>query len=599
MGLALSRLLRVVYYAFVAFTLKRRRGGSYDSGSVVVTDLEKKSGTLILRCTNNMNTWFEGKERFLHESGMTRTRIQSSCCKIKLKNPTRKPEKQQISPPRASIRNLSSIPFSWLESSSRKLQHSVRSRETPGTGGEEIQRESDYISGNWQRTLSTIPEEEETLSGSGCSSSILEETGTNQNGVDTLVCNLDVCSEKSFDCETSLWRSPQLRECVLRQLDSSLLKYSEATSEVTSSPLNTSNPSSPPSLSHLFGSSFSQCSTASPKVSSLPPNLFSSLPAYPFNPQSAVSGLLYDAPISSVHATILGRASSIPLPFFSTAYESSTEYYKQNLARKKLQTHCSGLHESIVVNTSFHLASDIPITAWTPDEDTEAELSEMVYPDLFRFSMYLNHLDFGEDPESGNLGSSAGHSKNTANVEESGRLSIPPGTATVMREDHSQSEDVYSSKMFARTFGTGLSGNQSLNSSSTPPEDVYRSPAYSRPVSADKKQLGLGQWEDSSGGVRRTVLCGAMKRSGKRSGKTISAPAKSLDGNVLSYHGSMSSSYSLASVEEEGDSQARSFDWQNRSPDSSVAERLRDACWDKMSFSWNEQDFLGMLKHSP
>ncbi|KAF9261616.1 hypothetical protein L218DRAFT_1078426 [Marasmius fiardii PR-910] len=490
------------------FTLKRKRHVSPNSESSAARDCEEKKGALIPQYENNAtSTWNEAKQRFLHDSDMSRTKTQQFHLETKFKKDTRKPSKQEISSPRfftqawnfgtpermSSPRcpqwRLNPKRMSRFRSKHNARRHGQPSTELPSLLPISTRRYVEYDFPNSCRTLSTIPEEEETLSQS--SHRMLEVAGVDQDGTTSVGRNHDldisrrrvyqsekdaqnVCSRKSvlpvFNMHKDVPFSPRLSQ------------YAMTLPEATPTPPYLSNPVPSSMASYLFDSSVFQDSTAQPEVTppfSNPSNLkrFTRLTmSHLLNPYSAVCGSLHDAPTFFAQAGKSGHADPVPLRLISVARDSPIKRCLQDLARKKTQTRYSapGSLEDIKMDGSFGSFDDLP-TPWPQDVETE-----VVYPDLFRFSMYL---DYHESSESiAGIGSIWGQDENIATME-SQRLFIPSeaaATAKVTEEDYDQSEIAFNSKRFGRTFGSLANQDSSSQSQPVPERDMYRGTTYSR-----------------------------------------------------------------------------------------------------------------------
>ncbi|KAG7089995.1 hypothetical protein E1B28_011617 [Marasmius oreades] len=606
MGHALSRLLQFIYHALVAFfTLKRRRRTAQDTTStspeIVVKDSGQKERTLNLSSEGNASTRNTEGGRFLHDLKMNCTKSRRFPWESKLKDCARKPTKRGVSPPRIFVQDWSSVPLSSPELGSWNFERPQESRMTFGAGGEDkVQKYGSPITTEITQAIAHsdfLPCRDGASGYSGEMLSIVPEDRTLSETPDHDLDDGGVNINRSRDFN--------FVGCPANNTDSHVqIEYSQ------------SSPQSPFFLHEhdSFDSSGSQYSTVSPEATSPPRNLPNLFPpptaSYPFNPQSAVSGFLYDAPISYTYATMLGRANSVPLPFLSATRGSPSpiKHYRQTLAPKKSQTQSPALGslESITVNTSFGFTSEPQASAWVQEQEADDHSNKIPYPDLFRFSMYLNHLASSDYVVGlGSLGSLGAHDEDMG----TGRLSIPPSAteaAKTTEEDSTIPLDiVFNPKSYKGPFALGILGNLNpLRQSSPLKKDLYRSAAYSRPIQITNFALEMVQMENYPDGMRKTVLRGAL--SG-RSQKAVSSPTKSIAGTGRNDFGSigsiegteaMSFSHSSPAMVKEGDSRG-SIDEMTCSADSAIVERLRDASWDTSSFQWNEQEFLAMLRHSP
>ncbi|KAK1235484.1 hypothetical protein PQX77_001282, partial [Marasmius sp. AFHP31] len=328
---------------------------------------------------------------------------------------------------------------------------------------------------------------------------------------------------------------------------------------------------------YSFASSDSAYSSASPQ-------LIITSPATSYVPNTGLSAILYDAPISS----ILGHPSSIPLPSHSPIC------YKQTIARKKSQTQCStvGSLESLSITASTSLfASEPPNSSVTTSPDHE--FSRTPYPDIFDFGMYVDI--FGS---SGSLvGLASFGSVVVCDGNGDGRLSIS-GPSGLGLDGVGADDAKPAARRHGVMFGTCVLGNTSSPPPSPLGKDVYRSAAYSKAVGSKKLVVGLGigfglenQTQTGGDGMRKALLRGVVRRSVSMKTTIKESPSSPVLGTRTGRKDSF---------DREMRPRATSLVEEGLSLDAdAIEERLRVTSWDKSVFDWSEAEFLEMLRHSP
>ncbi|ESK95914.1 hypothetical protein Moror_12322 [Moniliophthora roreri MCA 2997] len=576
MGLIISRVFLAIWsFASSSFNQSNRpqnetpRSGETDHIEVVVGHHD---GASLSRFPSDASTWHADKDHFLRNSEMRRTRSQTR--NQKGRKYTRNGAQCAISPPTICVQDWSSVPFKMSEmygSPSRRRKAPLSSatshlEKSPplaaamlhpnATSQDRRQTQRHYRSQVPRVDADPRIDHREVVRNADAE---IQAKSATQHATRSPDRFHSTSKPKSNNSNANLGRSPVNLPAEPQP--------SHQSTVIEGKPNVDPNPQIPLHISH-----------SDPMPSSLlshpprPTSICFALTTSPYIPNalSAISGSLFDPPISSC---VLGPTNSVPLPLF-TNVSNQPDKSNRNAALWMLDFEC------LPTADHFDLTDEFP-----PHTSTPYRFS-MQYSDIFDFDMYGSYMGSCDDLAAvvSYAPSEVGISLGMALLPESGSTNVESGESTSFGD---QRESV--SKRNARLFGNTTTNTESPSPSCVEGKDVYRNAAYSRPVGAKKTGLTtLGQGSPENDSIPKAVLRSAVRRKPE---KVLAAATSS---------GSMGSVKEAASQDSInvgiGSQDSTQLDGFNSSVDSTIADRLQNACRDMNEWHWTEEELLKVLK---